>query len=76
MHNNSISLFRLDGEPKLEFSPGVSSGPRITVSDRGSGVVFGVDFYIPAEHAERVKRAVESFNAIMREPVAQAEAAE
>lgn len=77
MRNHSISLFNFDGAPVLSLSIR-SSGPCLTLRDGGDDMFAqGVDFYTPNEDAARLARAVEAFNEIMREPVAQqAEAAE
>lgn len=64
MRNNSIALFHLDGAPVLAFQT-TNAGPRVTFGEIGSA--SGVDFYVNSERAERVKRAVEAFNAIMNE---------
>lgn len=71
MRNNSVPLFHLDNAPALKFQI-TPSGPRLTIGEPGS--YDGVDFYIEDAHAERVKRAVAAFMAVMNE-VAQ-EAAE
>lgn len=64
MRDHSISLFHLEGAPVLEHRE-TTAGTRVTFGEIGS--IHGVDFYIPPEHAERVKRAVEAFTAVMNE---------
>lgn len=76
MRNHSIALFNLDGAPMLRLETR-ASGPCFSVRDsQDEAFMQGVDFYTPTEDAARLARAVEAFNEIMREPVAQAEAAE
>lgn len=72
MRNHSIALFNIDGAPLLGFSM-TASGPRLTMRDSQDDVfAAAVDFYAPNEDAERLRRATEAFNEVMREPVAQA----
>ncbi len=76
MRNHSIALFQIEGAPVLRVETR-ASGPCLIMRDsQDEQFVSGVDFYTPNEDADRIKRAVEAFNEIMREPVAQAEAAE
>lgn len=72
MRDNSIAIFEIDGAPVFTVSER-PCGARLTLSDSQDGK-FGqaVDVYARNEDADRLRRAAEAFNAIMREPVAQA----
>jgi hypothetical protein len=64
MKNQSLSIHRVEGHPILRFVAG-----RMLVCDSASAdwLADEVTFPIPPEEWERVRRAVESFNAIMSE---------
>lgn len=76
MRNNSLPIFSIDSAPLL-IVENRSCGPCVKLRE-SNGYEFdqGVDFYMPAEYLERLQRAADAFNAIMREPVAPAQAAE
>ncbi len=76
MRNHSIALFQIEGAPVLRVETRAASLCLIMRDSQDEQFVSGVDFYMPNEDAERVMRAVDAFNEIMREPVAQQQAAE
>ena len=71
MKDQSISIHRIEGRPILRFVAG-----RMLVCDSASPEDWLADevaFPIPPHEWERVRRAVESFNAIMsKEKIAEA----
>lgn len=76
MRNNSMPIFSLDSAPLLSVEDR-SCGPCLKLRDSQDPVFSqGVDFYAPNEDIGRLRRAAESFNAIMREPVEHKEAAQ
>lgn len=78
MRDNSLRIFSLDGVPIIEIdNPNFKA--RFSIGDAAERHPFlfsGVDFYAPNADLERLRRAAAAFNAIMREPIAQHEAAE
>ena len=64
MKDQSISIHRIEGHPILRFVAG-----RMLVCDSASAdwIADEVTFPTPPHEWERVRRAVESFNAIMSE---------
>ena len=64
MKNQSIGIHRIEGHPILRFVAG-----RMLVCDSASAdwLADEVTFPTPPHEWERVRRAVESFNAIMSE---------
>lgn len=72
MRNVSTPYFDLDGAPLLNVEQG-NSGACLKVRDsQDDRISPSVNFYARNEDYERLRRAAEAFNAIMREPIAQA----
>lgn len=59
----------IKGVPVLTVTKG-SIGCHLRISD-GRDTAPGIDVWAPNEDVERLRRAVDAFNAIMRAPVAQ-----
>jgi hypothetical protein len=76
MRNNSMPIFSLDSAPLLSVEDR-SCGPCLKLRDSQDPIFSqGVDFYTPNEDLSRLQRAADAFNAVMREPIENREAAE
>jgi len=64
MKDNSITIKSLDGAPVLKLWRIANDRCAFCVHDAADGAMTGDDasFFVPAEHADRVRRAVEAFN--------------